>query len=231
LATLLLFLAGCAAVAAAWWWLARANGRDRDVLASALGLEPVDGGSPRHRSDRGQEREVPVARGRREGRGVELLLRTLRARRSGRRAGSAWTVLALVLQHPVPVRLLVEPSIRAAILDAESGPLPEVGTGDPAFDAVFRVAATDPAAVPVLLDAELRAALLDLRTRVSGTRDAGTAAQLADTAVLGALELETERVTIALRGTPMPHLAGPLAAALPILERLAARAESSTRKG
>lgn len=120
--------------------------------------------------------------------------------------------------------------MRAAILDAVSGPSPEVATGDPGFDSVFRVAATDPAAVPVLLDAELRAALRDLRTRPSGSRDAHVTAGLADTAVLGALELESERVTLALRGTPMPHLAGPLAAALAILERLSARAESSTRK-
>lgn len=229
LGTLLLFLAGCAGIAAAWWWLARANARDRQALALALGLEPVEGGSPRHRSDRGHEREVPVARGHREGRAIELVARTLRPRRSARRAGSAWTVLALPLRDTAPARLLVEPRVRAAILDAASGPLPEVETGDPAFDAVFRVAATDAAAVPRLLDAELRAALLDLRTRVSGARDAGTAAQLADTAALGALELEADRVTLALRGTPMPHLAAPLATALPILERLANRAEASTR--
>lgn len=228
---ILLLLLGFAGIAAAWWWLARANARDRRALALALGLEPVEGGVPRHRSDRGHEREVPVARGHRDGRPVELCSRSLRPRRSARRAGSSWTVLALALRAPASARLLVEPRVRAAILDAVSGPLPEVETGDPAFDTAFRVAATDPAAVPRLLDAELRAALLDLRTRVSGARGAEVAARLADTAVLGALELESDRVTLALRGTPMPHLAGPLASALPILERLAARAEVTIRAG
>lgn len=228
--TLLLLLAGCAAIAALYWWLAWANARDRRALAAALGLEPVEVAAPRQRAERGFERELLVARGDRAGRAVALSVRSLRATRAARRMGSSWTVLALSLHEPALARLLVEPRVRAAILDAVSEVPPEVTTGDRAFDAVFRVTATDAALVPQLIDAELRGALLDLRARLSGARDAGTAARLADTTVFGALELEADRVTLALRGTPMPHLAGALLNALPILERLAARAEASRPK-
>ncbi len=224
---ILAFFAGTVGILLGWRWLARKVASEREALVASLGLAPVGTARVETRAERGRERQELIATGEIAGRPVELWTRSWRSSRHVGRSPTIFTVLVLPLEAGAAVpEIRVEPRLRGAVLDAWFGPSEEVATGDPAFDATFRVAAADPRAAG-LLDAELRRGLLELRQRSVGSRGAGVADKLADAAAMGFLEVEPGRIAWVVPGSPRPALEPVLRAALPLLAALAGRIEGA----
>lgn len=218
---LLVFVLGIVAVVAIWVWIHRANTRDLQALGSALGLAPPAERTSERLAERGEGSQSKEFEGTLAGEPVEIWLRRVR---DGRRLNVYTMVVRPVRGADLP-KMLVEPRLRGALLDRRFGNLREANVGDRDFQAHFRVATDGPAWAVHILDAEVRAAMLDLRGRwIGGAASVFTAA--ADMAAFGWLEIESQRIAFLIPGSPMPVLAPKIKDAVGLLARIARRIQA-----
>jgi hypothetical protein len=230
----LVFVVGCVGLALVVRQLARANARDRQRMADALGLTVVrDGRQEAGRDpvrDAGHRWQQLLLDGALLGRAAEVWTRRWRyARGVGDSGGNNQVVLALVLTRESPVRLLVESRTLGGLHGALLGGWDEVATGDAAFDRTFRVTATDAALARAVLSAEVRTVLSAAWSSIAGGLPDTGAGRLSTALLAGTFEVEPHRVSHAVSGTPRPAVSAAFRQTAPVLARLAEAVESTTR--
>lgn len=226
---LLLFIIGIVAIVAIVFWLYRANTRDLQALGKQLGLAPPAERTRERLEARGTGWQSKELEGTFNGQPLQIWQRSIRY--SPLRRQEKIDIYTMVVR-PVaaganPPQVTVEPRLRGGLLDLRFGDMPEVDLGDSEFQAAFRVATADSAWAAHLLDAEVRAAILDLRKRWVGGQSGGLTA-LADATGFGWIEIDARRIAFLIPGTPMPSLAPKITDAAAVLEQIANRVEGGT---
>ncbi|MCS6848801.1 MAG: hypothetical protein RMN52_13940 [Anaerolineae bacterium] len=225
---LLIFIIGVAAVVAVVIWLYRANKGDLQALGKQLGLSPPAERTQERIQERGAGWQSKELEGMFNGQPLQIWQRSVRY--SPQRRQEKVNIYTMVVR-PVTAgvslpQISVEPRLRGGLLDWRFGDMPEADLGDDEFRSSFRVATADGTWAARLFDAEVRAAILDLRKRWVGGQSGGLTA-LADATGFGWIEIDARRIAFLIPGTPMPSLAPKITDAATVLDRIARRIEDS----
>ncbi len=223
---LLLFIIGTAAVVAIGFWIYRANTRDLEALGKQLGLSPPAERTQERIEGRGTGWQSKELEGTFNGRPLQIWQRSVRY--SPLKRQEKIDIYTMVVR-PVAAganlpQVMIEPRLRGGLLDLRFGDMPEADLGNSEFSAAFRVATADGTWATHLLDAEVRAAILDLRTRWIGGQS-GVFTALADATGFGWIEVDARRIAFLIPGTPMPSLSPKITDAAAVLEQIAYRIE------
>lgn len=222
-----IFILVLAAIGAILLWLYRANAGDLQALGKQLGLSPPTERAHERIEGRGTGWQSKELEGTFDGQPLQIWKRSIRyvPVRSQEKM-NIYTMIVRPITADVNLPpISVEPRLRGGLLDLGFGDMPEADLGDSEFQAVFRVATADNAWAARLLDAETRAAVLDLRQRWIGGQSGGLTA-LADATGFGWIEIDGRRIAFLIPGTPMPSLAPKIIAVAGLLNRIARRVES-----
>ncbi len=215
-------------MAAVLFWLFRQNAADIDAAASTLGLRrAATRVTTRGTSAEGFAYvETTLLEGTIAGTPAALSVRTVKRRQNKyRRHGSEMTVLTLRPGRPMVLRVRLQPAGMLESLEwLQKGEPPEtVPTGDPAFDAAYRLYASDAAVARAVLTTDLRRDILALRERVAGPMPSGAASGMAAGLLLGTFDVEPDAARYVVYGSPTAAVAAHVHAAVPLLLRLAGR--------
>lgn len=229
--TLVLFALGITLIIGLLVWLYLWNARDLQALGKQLGLTQPTERIQERLQDRGIGRQFKELEGVFNGKPLQIWQRHVRmprARWQPRKDTYVYTMVVRpnpnVARNPFPT-ILVEPRLRGELLDVLFGDLPEANLGDSEFQASFRIATPDQVWASRLFDAEVRAALLDLRSRWIGGSSA--LARLADATGLGWIEIDAQRLAFLIPGTPTATLVPKITDAVNVLDRITQRIESA----
>ncbi len=223
----LIVLAGLVAFAVALMALGRLKTRDLAQCAAALGLSPVPD-SPTRKDTTAEGRpchERDVARGTLAGLAATLVNRSIPHVYSPRkdRVATQFTVLALTLPTPPPATLRLQPVSWSRGLEGfTQAPPAIVPTGDAAFDEAWHLYTDAPTAALLVLDAEVRAALVGLRDSLVPAGPAWTERANA-TLLLGSFEITPHLARYVVFGSPTAATGTNAAQAAPLLVRLTGR--------
>lgn len=221
---LLTFIIVLAVIGAILFWLYRTNKSDLQALGRQLGLSPPSERTQERIEGRGTGWQYKELEGTFNGQPLQIWKRNVRynpLRRQDKVNIYTMVVRPVVSGASLP-SITVEPRLRGGLLDVRFGDIPEVDLDDSEFQTAFRVASVDKDWAACLLDAETRAAILDLRKRWIGGA-AGVLTALADATGFGWIEIDARRMAFLIPGTPMPSLAPKITAAAELLDRIARR--------
>lgn len=219
---LLIFVLGVAAVVASWFWLYRTGERDLEALGRQLGLSRPAQRTRERIQRRGALWQIKELEGTFNGHPLQIWTRSMRGRGS-RQTGSIFTMVVRPVATDANLPLiLVEPRLGGRVLDWFYGGMPEVKLWDGEFQSSFRVTSADSSWAARLFDAQVRAAILDLRQRWIGGQG-NVLVSLADASAFGWIEIDAQRIAFLIPGTPMPSLAAKITDAAAVLEQIARR--------
>lgn len=225
--TLIVFALGIALIIGIVVLLYLWNTRELQALGNQLGLMPAERIQERFQ-DRGIGWQRKELEGVYNGKPLQIWQRGVRMPRLRRQRKDTHIYTVVVrphVTHRTLPTILIEPRLRGELLDVLFGDLPEVNVGNSEFQAAFRVTSTDQIWAPRLFDAEVCAALLDLRSRWIGGQS-NVLTRVADAAGFGWIELDAQRLAFVIPGTPSTTLVPKITDAIKVLDRIAQRIES-----
>jgi hypothetical protein len=225
LAFIMAGIIGIIAIVAVLVWLYKASDKGIADCSAILGLPRVP--APVHSSGTSSEGfyfyQSLYLKGSLEGVPAELAVRNVKHRktRTGRHAGSHFTVLTLLPTQPLGTSFRLQPAgMMGVIEELQHGAHITAPTGDAAFDAAFRLYTTDAPGAVAVLTPDMRRDLLAFRDHVAGPLPDNVAGKMASAFVLGSIEVEPGKVLYSLYGSPSLKIATHLQHVVPLLVRL-----------
>ena len=213
-----------AALGGAMYWLHRKNAADLQKLGEALGMAVLPKGVEEEgRSALGGRRfhQKLVLTGEMNGLPASVCHRV---EKIGSKSRSSFTVLGVELPHEVGVKLLVAPATSAALIALWGGKTESWVTGDAEFDKFFYSQGEPEEQARRVLDEPMRKLLLAFRGGVAPGMPDHLLGRFSGDLMTGTFEMEGNRVSYAISGTPMPAMAERFQMAGRLLLELAKRA-------